>query len=288
MDLFSQRKGYLPVKAIQHESMDAELRNRLWSALDVCVWDRWIRPDRTGYQHQQGLEVENLIKLLWMHHLKLPTDTLSDERGSPPGLAVIRKHFFDVHWAEVYDFLEYVFSCDIKPWEGDLTHAVNFTLKGERSAYRLVESKIVEVTNEQEINAIKSGIGDTTSSCSEHLSQALALLSDRKQPDYRNSIKESISAVESICRAMSGEKGGTLGACLKIIESKTGLHPALKKAFSQLYGYTSDGGGIRHALSDDAKAPTSADAMFMLVACSAFTNYLVTIASEQGISLSIA
>jgi hypothetical protein len=40
-----------------------------------------------------------------------------------------------------------------------------------------------------------------------------------------------------------------------------------------MYGYTSDAEGIRHALLEE---PTleQADAIFMLVTCSAFVNYL--------------
>lgn len=37
-----------------------------------------------------------------------------------------------------------------------------------------------------------------------HLTKALSLLSDRNKPDYRNSIKESISAVEATCKSLTG------------------------------------------------------------------------------------
>jgi len=43
------------------------------------------------------------------------------------------------------------------------------------------------------------------------LSRALELLSDRKQPDYRNSIKESISAVEATCQVFASKSRATLG-----------------------------------------------------------------------------
>jgi hypothetical protein len=36
---------------------------------------------------------------------------------------------------------------------------------------------------------------------SEHLNTAIGFLSDRKNPHYRNSIKESISAVESLMKS---------------------------------------------------------------------------------------
>ena len=52
-------------------------------------------------------------------------------------------------------------------------------------------------------------------------------------------------------------------------------HP--KSAFEKLYGYTNNPDtGIRHALIDDTNIPTSAEATYMLVTCSAFINYLNT------------
>ena len=109
-------------------------------------------------------------------------------------------------------------------------------------------------------------------------------LSDRKEPDYRNSIKESISAVESIAQLVSKSPGATLGDALKVIDKHVDIHPALKKGFLAIYGYTSDSDGIRHALLD---APTCGfeDAKYMLVSCSAFVNYLIAKATNAGISL---
>lgn len=92
------------------------------------------------------------------------------------------------------------------------------------------------------------------------------MLSDRKVPNYRNSVKESISAVEAACRLVSGNMSATLAEALQKIEN---LHPALAKAFKQLYGYTSAAKGVRHSLIDEPTI-TYADAKFMLVTCSAF------------------
>jgi len=105
-----------------------------------------------------------------------------------------------------------------------------------------------------------------------HLRRALELLSDRASPDYRNSIKESISAVESLVGSTVGEKG-TLGQLIKKIEENVGLHPALRAAFSSLYGYTSDEDGIRHAILE-LQNITFEDAKFFLVVCSAFVNFV--------------
>ena len=43
MSLFSQRKGIKPLKKeFQREAIDDELKNRLWSALKIIVWDQYL------------------------------------------------------------------------------------------------------------------------------------------------------------------------------------------------------------------------------------------------------
>ena len=108
-----------------------------------------------------------------------------------------------------------------------------------------------------------------------HIKAALLKLSDKKNPDYRNSIKESISAVEAICRKVTGK--GTLGESLKELESSgIVLNDQLKAGIEKLYVYTNQKGtGIRHALMENGNAITFHEAKFMLVACSAFINFLI-------------
>jgi hypothetical protein len=103
----------------------------------------------------------------------------------------------------------------------------------------------------------------------EHISTALSMLSDKDSPDYRNSIKESISAVESFVKVTCQDNKGTLGALLKNFQG----HPALNTAFKNLYGWTNDEKGIRHSLLDEGSPVGFDEAKFMLVACSSFINY---------------
>ena len=142
----------------------------------------------------------------------------------------------------------------------------------EKSAYRFVNDKITPIVNSEEIEAIEKAIDKESGPVKEHLNSALEKLSDRKKPDYRNSIKESISAVECLVREVVGEKG-TLGDLLKIVDKHVQIHPALRDSFKKRYGYTSDEDGIRHSLMEDSKADFE-DAKFMLVTCSAFVNYV--------------
>lgn len=72
-------------------------------------------------------------------------------------------------------------------------------------AYRIVGNEIVEITSEQEIKAIENAIDKSPSNIKMHLNSALEKYAQRPTGDYRNSIKESISAVEAFCREKTGE-----------------------------------------------------------------------------------
>ena len=153
---------------------------------------------------------------------------------------------------------------------------VNLVLEREFAGYRFVGDKLVRITGKQEIQSIEESLklGGPFTQVSGHIHRALQSLSDRETPDYPNSIKESILAVEAACRVVSGKPKATLGDALKAVGDES-AHPALRGAFEKLYGWTSDAAGIRHAMSGDTSVDF-ADAQFMVIACSAFTNYLAT------------
>ena len=105
-----------------------------------------------------------------------------------------------------------------------------------------------------------------------HLRKAIDCIN---QSDWIGGIRESIHAVESVARQLDPNASKTLGPALKSLEKQGGLHPALKEAFSKLYGYTSDEQGIRHALLENTGSrPGEDEAVFMLSACAAFASYL--------------
>ena len=150
---------------------------------------------------------------------------------------------------------------------------LNQTFEREFIGYRFVDGFIVQITSKVEIDQIEEAIATKNNKVGEHLNKALALLSDRNKPDYENSIKESISAVEAMCNEIVG-KQSTLGEALKFLKKEKTIHPSLEAAFEKLYGYTSDASGIRHAGKIDGEGATFEEAKFMLVACSGFVNYL--------------
>lgn len=264
---FSERQGYVKVRdAVQYESMDAELKNALWNIIMSFA------------EANKDTFYIDFLQRFWVLHLKQQTDTCPKKRyGYTPNAgwfdyqAVLKSPFFDSEWFEVFDILEF---CEVtfrQLFRTDkFAELCNIVLEKEVSAYRFFEGKIAPITDEMELQSLQNTVDESASTVGAHLQRSLDLLSDRQEPDYRNSIKEAISAVESQVRLMLIDEKGTLGNLLNKID---GLHPAQKEAFQKLYGYTSDKGGIRHALLDEDEIDFI-DAKYMLVVCSAFINYL--------------
>lgn len=253
--------------------MDAPLRNSLWTALKLLVWDN-IRDsyDYGGVYLSSGNDEMNaLCRSIWINYFKKPIDEMNDAWDKT--LPALRGYFFGCKWNEALDFIEFV-SSSYKGYQfkEHFISKCNQILETERSAYRFVNGVITPITDKQEIEEIQGAIDNAKGPVQIHLNRALELLSNRSNPDHRNSIKEAISAVESLVSSIIGKKG-TLGDLIKKLGDEIGLHSSLKTAFYKLYGYTSDEGGIRHALLEETDIDF-ADSKFMLVVCSAFINYV--------------
>lgn len=278
--LFSKRKGFLPIRdTIQKDGMDDALRHGLWNALHLFIWERI--EFRNYHQTFQSSNVYSLFKLYWHNFFKLPIDSLPNHLVEAHQR--VRKYFLGCKWYEVYDFIEFTAQNCPEEFKKEFINFCNQILEKELSAYRFINDQLTDITDEVELQTIECAITSTAkySGARNHLKSALILLSDRKNPDYRNSVKESISSVESLCVSISDNHKATLGVALNKIEKKHKLHPALKNALSSLYGYTSDSDGIRHAMLDESSIGYS-DAKFMLSSCSAFINYVLGKIGEES------
>ncbi|WP_312423325.1 AbiJ-NTD4 domain-containing protein [Anaerospora hongkongensis] len=269
---FSERCGFQsPRKTFQINDMDESLRALIWNDLTMCYWNIYKDGNLDDTRSVQSLVIE-----IWSSFLKKPIDDLSKLRTV--AISQIRKYFFSCEWYEVYDFIEFIANNfdDDGEIDQEFIDFCNCTLEKEMSGYRFVYNKIAPITSESEIKEVEEALYhfEKFRPVSIHIDAALRLMSDKENPDYRNSIKESISAVESACMIISGDSKATLGKALTIIEKKHPLHGSLKASFDKLYGYTSDAEGIRHALLTESNLDLY-DAKFMLVACSSFVNYLI-------------
>lgn len=152
-------------------------------------------------------------------------------------------------------------------------------LERELAAYRLIGGQIAAVTSPQELEALDEALAldGPFANAQMHVASARAHLSSRQNLDYRNSIKESISAVEAAAALITGKPGATLGAALATLEKARKLHDSLKAAFSALYGYTSDANGIcAHLWTSLTSLPLMPNSSCST--CSSFVNYFKSLA----------
>lgn len=277
---FSERKGFESVKnKIQIDDLNNETRIGLWNAFISSIW-------RTVNKHGLDSFIQPFFIKLWDEHFKLPIDSLPNNLRDI--LMFIRQYFLKTWiWYHLFDFIEFVVIHfpETNQVEQFISRS-NVVLTRELSGYRIVGNRFLEITSEEEISTIETvlKLKDSLNPIKIHIKSALDKLTDRKNPDYRNSIKESISAVETICRLITRKPKATLGQALKKLEEKIEIHPALKNAFNSLYGYTSDEDGIRHSLMDTPNIYFE-DAKFMLSSCSSFINYLMQKSSKAKIKL---
>lgn len=268
MRRFSERFGYKPVREqLQVDDIDDELKNSLWNIIVVFL------------NNSDPTSLEHYTEKLWMDFWKRPLDEIPFYLGTVNIKALkqnIKNWFYqsNTEWHSIFDLIEFTLGFAYN----NVITMTNEILERELSAYRIVNKQFIRITSEEEVASIEESISITENKYQAvytHLQTALKLLSDREHPDYRNSMKESISAVESLCQKLTGDKGATLGKALKLLEQREQIHPALKSSFNTLYGYTNDSDGIRHAITDDSKEVDFLDAKYMLVTCSAFINLMI-------------
>jgi len=269
--------------------MSDALRNSLWNVLLELYEDkndRYWKP------------VANRIAQFFR---KVPADELPYQNHK---LRLwVKDYFFGLPWHEVYDLVEFIVDNHLDmtaiPYMDGYSrtsyHRVNtdrliaifnYTLERELSGFRFIQGVLSRITDPVELAEIEEAAEASARAglhgAQEHIRTAVELFGKRPEPDYRNAIKEAISAVESVVRQMTGSASATLDPALEALAPKVDIHGALKAGFSKLYGFTSDEDGIRHAILDQPNVGF-AEAKYMIVACSAFVHYLIIKAEEAGL-----
>ena len=269
---FSQAQGYeaLPQQLVLEELSD-EARLRLWDALYVSAWYR----SSNFILHVLG-DWDPILKDMHSHFRKIPRDEFSE---SAVELLEYYKSsiLHDLPFNRVFDLFQLIMRHTRCPRE--FVQTVYAIFRECRLAYVIDLAHPITVlpaATEQEGRAILGAIEEFRSAglggAEQHIRRAGELLNGG---DWAGAVRESINAVESVARQLDPDASKTLGPALKSLEKNGQLHPALKKAFSNLYGYTSDEEGIRHPLLDSTASPVSQDeAVFMLGACASFSSYL--------------
>jgi hypothetical protein len=280
---FSQRIGKTAIDIpIQIDCIDESLRNCLWS----CLYKEFLHHFISAYINGTMSSTYWTRYEIWVNYFKNRMDEMPNDF-----VDAVKKYFFKCEWYEVYEFLEFLVTTDLHCNffnAADFTRECNLILERESSGYRFINQVIGPITNQIEINTITEALENTLEltmlkGANIHLNLALEKLSDKENPDFRNSIKESISAVESVVFILS-RQNKSFATSIRVVGKDLGLHRALQGGLIQIYGYTSDEHGIRHALKHQSNSDVN-DAKFMLVSCSASVNYLISKAVKHGLNL---
>ena len=247
MTSFSERHGYISERSIQFEAMDQQLRTSLWNFIDSHFFEF-----NEQNLYEDG-ELQDFARILYDRFHKKAIRSVPF--GVNEFIAKEFEWFEKAPWNAIYDYCEFCLvhtptsSGDEERWR----NIFNWVLEREKSGYRLIGGIITPIIDKEQIAGVQSALNSPTPfrAAAEHIETALSLYADRKKPNYRNSVKESISAIEFAVKIIASKNEATLGDALKLIDLKKPMHEAFKQALLKLYGYTSDAEGVRHALLDE-------------------------------------
>ena len=270
---FSQAYGYeeLP-QPLKLEEISAGARTKLWSLLYDYVDSESVIPEFSGPVVSGNWRV--ILLFLHVDHYERALDEFDDSMKNFIG--EYKQKFMFGRFNEVFDLLLAIMRQPECPQE--FIRLVTVVFKESRLAYVVdvgPPPTIYPAVTREEGEAVLQATADLSnaglSGAVNHLRKAADCIN---QGDPPGAVREGIHAVESAARSLD-PNARTLEPALRSLEKAGGLHPALKQAFSNLYGFASDEEGIRHALIDNPQANVGQDeAVFMLGACASFSSYL--------------
>lgn len=278
------------VTQLQFKEFDDKTRTSLYNSIYQLLFRSFKETEifRESYSDETNYED------LFFQHLIMDVfgERVSINRLHPYRLGYLEdkiyKVFMEAPYNEVLDLVQYIIR-----WLTNMNKRIkeknmffelmNQVFEDEYVGYRFVDGKIAPITDKNEIISIENACNNEFEGTRAHVKKAVGFIADRERKDYKNCIKESISAVESICSIIAGQKKSSLDDALKNLQ-KNGvkIHPQLELAFSKLYAYTNSEKGIRHANGMFESDVTFEEAKFMLVSCSAFVNYLIANYGKVG------
>jgi hypothetical protein len=275
---FAQAEGAAPLPSqLRPREVTSKLRAVLWAV----VYER-LRNNR-----MQGLEGayfddawSNMLRdeFIFQQH-----GMMDDFDNDADGLIEeVRDIFEDGDYLRIFGWLEFILKhSDCPP---NFHEEVQEALVYCRAAYRVVDKVIIcPIASDAEHKTIVQAFADLgaqqLNGARAHLKNAASHLTSGK---FADSVRESIHAVESVCRTL--DPSADLAKALARLEQKIAIHPSMKQGFKSLYNYTSDERGVRHALHEGGEAKVDeADALFMIGACAAFVSYLLNKARTNGL-----
>lgn len=287
MRKFSEREGHSRMKnKIQRDKIDTDLKNGIWNALTIYYWQPVILMQ--GTINPKLKHFKELARSIWIDYFKRRIDSIpnvDNTTGWERFNQFMEKYYDSCKWFEIYDLIEFMASYSSLGEESDgFQEYTNTIFERELSAYRFAAGMVTAITSDEELISVDEAMRRKGhfSIVTNHLKTASHHMSNRKNPDYRNSVLESISAVRSLCQLILPKQTADLTEVLDKVTSKSTIPIILREGIETLFQFTYKGDEIHHSLLDQENISYD-EAKYMLVSSSVLTNYLIIKAQQAKI-----
>ncbi len=154
--LFSERSGIIPEKPLQIDNIDQDLRNRIWNIFFASYFERTT----------QNKSYASILNSIWKDFLKKPINDMPGTSNS----GRYRGIFLELKWYRIYDLLEFIVKCEnqinnpedpenkTNVFIADFCSECNRAFEGEKSAFRFVDTQIVQIVDKTEISEVEESI----------------------------------------------------------------------------------------------------------------------------------
>lgn len=280
---FSQRAGKAPLpEPLRPGELTAEFRHLIWYLFKTDIERSiYIKRDAysvpTAYFKSNRGHWQNYFLGYHLYVLNVPHDEIAQDPHTVKGW--FRHMILEGGGHEVLTLVEFCLRIGGMPKElsvgiGKCFQFVPYHIDCSSMPVCIIPTTSEEMKEHVERSLVNINSSELTGakSCLRNSSQEL------NNKNYAVSVRESIHAVEAAVRQIDPKSSNRFDAALDSLEENGMIkHPALKKAFKNLYGYTNDEEGIRHPLIEKESPNVGFDeAVFMYGACVSFVDYLVS------------
>lgn len=282
----------------QHQKIDNDFPVGARTGIEHLLWDLVERKYVTGWSSI----ARELQRIARKDPVEYGENGFDVERAKMDAASTLRS----LKWENVYDFCERLYghlAREVSSWDEDWdTWRINNELSEvrlyigaelqrifdeDRLAYEFADGVVRRRGRKHtEDQATRAGVvlGDgRLADARDHYNKALKFFRDRTKPDFQNSVKEAVCAVEAAGKALfPNSKAKTLGDLVKDLGNKNQMPQALLKTLEGIYAYRNSGDGVSHGGANGGAA-TEAVTEYVLSVCASQIIFLVDLADRDEI-----
>lgn len=276
---FSDRNMLRPIpKEMQLEDFSKETRTALFIALKNIIDDE-IRARDLSESKIAKIIVENMFNEQYDEYSDYLNNVFEDiskifQTEPYHVLLTVIEYLCNLFYESRESFLKrHNYDHSVMPYYIDIREKMNEALENEYVGYRFLNKKIAPITNENEIEEIKNATQTPYERVNESISKSIQYISETGNKDFKNAIKESITALEELMNIILNTSGLVLGNAIEQYSQKYEINNDLRESIKSMYRYASNVNGIRHGNNKDNDEVTFEEAKLVLLFCSSTINY---------------